>query len=161
MWRPYKYDATNAINHLFKTLAKHFSPLLKKNAKANNVQSYDVQLRALNEQFLAYHNKLPAGALSVLTFTETQSIFVGKKLLGFQVGPTVTVVEPSSTNPHITGQTAVSLEANHISMCKLADKQESLYKSLLQFLKDDVDLSEVAVKTESASKPSERVLAEA
>lgn len=143
------------------TLAKHFSPLLKKNAQANNVQRYDTQLSALNEQFLAYHNKLSAGKLSVLTFMETQGIFVGKKMLGFRMGPTVTVIEPDSTNPHVAGQITVPLEANHIGMCKLADKKESLYKSLLQFLKDDVDLSEVLVKTELTSKPSERVLAEA
>ncbi len=123
------------------TLAKFMSPLLRTNAQVKNMQNHDEHLRSLNQQFLAYYNNPPSGKVAVRTFAETQGIFIGKKIAGFRIGPTTTIVDPDSSEPHVPGEIAVRLPEDHISICKLANKDQPLYKSLLQFVRDEVDLS--------------------
>jgi len=130
------------------TLATYAAVFLRTNTQVKNMQMHDAHLRALNAQFLAYYNDPPAGKVSALTFTETQGVFVGKRILGIRVGPTVTIVGPNDGNAHVRGEVPVPLAENHISMCKLSNKNQPLYKSLLRFLREDVDLALSSVASE-------------
>lgn len=131
------------------TLATLFSPVLRTNTQVKNMQKHDPHLRSLNQQFLAYYSKQPAGKVSVLTFAETQGVLLGKNLWKLRLGKTVTIVDPDSSEPHVPGEIAVRLPADHISICKLSDKDEPLYKSLLRFLREEVDLTLVSVAPET------------
>lgn len=123
------------------TLAKYLSLVLRTNTQVKNMQNHDPYLGSLNQQFLAYYNNPPQGRVSVLTFAETQGVFLGKKIVGARFGPTKLIVDYDSSEPHVPGEIAISLPEDHISMCKLADRDQQLYKSLLRFLKEDVDLT--------------------
>lgn len=123
------------------TLATHASMLLSTNTQVKNMQTHDAYLRSLNQQFRAYCSKPPNGKVSVRSFIEMQGVFVGKKIWGIRFGPHVTIVDPNDGDAHIEGEIPVPLAENHISMCKLANRNKPLYKSLLRFLKKEVDLT--------------------
>lgn len=119
------------------TLAKYVAFVLRTNPQVGNMQTHDAHLRSLNQQFLAYFNAKDT-FVAVRTFAETRGVLIGKKLLGWNVGGTKLVVDPDSSEPHVPGEIAVRLPEDHISICKLANKGDQLYKSLLGFIKEDV-----------------------
>lgn len=123
------------------TLAKFMALLLRTNTQVKNMQNHDEHLRSLNQQFLAYYNNPPAGRVAVRTFAETRGVFIGKKIAGLRFGPTKMIVDPDSSEPHVPGEIAIRLPEDHISICKLANKEQPLYKSMLQFLREEVDFS--------------------
>ena len=133
------------------TLAKYFSVVLRTNAQVKNMQKHDAHLRSLSQQFLGYCSNQPKGKVSVLTFAETQGVPLGKRLFGLLAPPTVTVVDPDSSEPHVPGEIAVPLPENHFSICKLSDKEQPLYKSLLHFLRKNVEYSLSDDATETVS----------
>lgn len=139
------------------TLATCVSALLRTNTQVKNMQSHDPHLRSLNQQFLAYHNNPPAGNVSVLTFAETRGVLLGKKLFGLKMGKPLMIVDPDSSEPHVPGEIAVRLPEDHISMCKLPNKDQPLYKSLLRFLREDVDLTLPTANAE-ADEPAGKTL---
>lgn len=119
------------------TLAKYAAVLLRTNPQVGNMQTHDAHLRSLNQQFLAYFNAKDT-CVAVRTFAETRGVLIGKKVLGWNVGGTKLVVDPDSSEPHVPGEIAVRLPEDHSSICKLASKNDQLYKSLLAFIKEDV-----------------------
>lgn len=119
------------------TLAKYAAVLLRTNPQVGNMQNHDAHLRSLNQQFLAYFNAKDT-CVAVRTFAETRGVLIGKKVLGWNVGGTKLVVDPDSSEPHVPGEIAVRLPEDHSSICKLANKSDQLYKSLLAFIKEDV-----------------------
>lgn len=141
------------------TLAKYAAVLLRTNPQVGNMQTHDAHLRSLNQQFLAYFNAKDT-CVAVRTFAETRGVLIGKKVLGWNVGGTKLVVDPDSSEPHVPGEIAVRLPEDHSSICKLANKGDQLYKSLLAFIKEDVlpkfqplQISDVETVGESAEPP--------
>ena len=119
------------------TIAQYLSIFLRTNPQVGNMQNHDAHLRSLHQQFLAYHNAADS-CIAVRTFAETKGILIGKRFLWTNWGPTKLVVDPDSSEPHIPGEVAVRLPENHFSICKLKKKDDQLYKSLIDFIKEDV-----------------------
>jgi len=119
------------------TLAKYASFLLRTNPQVGNMQTHEAHLRSLNQQFLAYFNDKKTN-IAVRTYAETKGILIGKKVFGFNLGSTKLIVDPNSSEPHVPGEIAIRLSEDHSSICKLKDKNQTLYKSLLAFIKEDV-----------------------
>ncbi len=113
-------------------LAKSISVLLRTNEQVGNMASHDAHLRNLSDQFRHQHKKLGFG---VRTFAEMRGVFVGKKFLGLRLGSELTVVDPSSSNPHVADEVPVRLPQDHFSICKPQDRKEQIHKSLLEFLR--------------------------
>lgn len=122
-------------------LASAASLFWRTNTQVKNMQTHDAHLRALNRHFLGYYNEPPQGKVSVRSFTETQGVFKGIRIFGCRIGPTVTIVDPNDADAHVPSEAPVPLAEDHISMCKLANKEQLLYKSLLVFLQNEVVLS--------------------
>ncbi|MGB3919076.1 MAG: hypothetical protein WBL07_16705 [Thiothrix litoralis] len=142
------------------TLAQYLSIFLRTNPQVGNMQNHDAHLRSLHQQFLAYYNAADT-CIAVRTFAETKGILIGKRFLWINWGPTKLVVDPDSSEPHIPGEVAVRLPEDHFSICKLARKGDQLYKSLIDFIKEDVlpkshplQQSDVETVGESAEPPS-------
>ncbi|QQZ29232.1 hypothetical protein HMY34_10880 [Thiothrix subterranea] len=116
------------------TLAQYMAFLLRTNPQVGNMQNHDAHLRSLNQQFLAYFNAQDT-CVAVRTFAERKPVQVGVK---FFKPIKVLVVDANSSEPHVPHEIAVPLPEDHISICKLANKGDQLYKSLLAFIKEDV-----------------------
>ncbi|HZW25124.1 MAG TPA: hypothetical protein VFF26_06555 [Gallionella sp.] len=93
---------------------------------------HDAHLRSLNEQFRAQQQTL---GFSVRTFAETHGVFVGRKIFGLSFGPRVVVVDPSSSDPNVPGETVIRLPEDHFSICKPANRSSQIHKSLVGFLR--------------------------
>lgn len=119
------------------TLAKYASLLLRTNPQVGNMQTHEAHLRSLNQQFLAYFNDQKTN-IAVRTYAETKGVLIGKKVFGINVGGTKLIVDPNSSEPHVPGEIAVRLPEDHSSISKLKDKNQTLYKSLLAFIQEDV-----------------------
>ena len=137
------------------TLVSKASVIFRTNIQVKNMQNHDAHLRTLNQQFLAYYGNPPSGKVSVLTFAETRGVLLGKTLFGLRAGKPLMIVDPDSAEPHVPGEIAIRLAEDHISMCKLSNKDELLYKSLLHFLKESVEYSLHVESAEVIEKPSE------
>ncbi|QTR53600.1 hypothetical protein [Thiothrix unzii] len=138
------------------TLAQYMAFLLRTNPQVGNMQNHDAHLRSLNQQFLAYFNAQDT-CVAVRTFAERKPVQVGVK---FFKPIKVLVVDANSSEPHVPHEIAVPLPEDHISICKLANKGDQLYKSLLAFIKEDVlpksqplQQSDVETVGESAEPP--------
>lgn len=116
-------------------LASWAKLLLRTNEQVGNMHNHDTHLRTLHQQFLAFEQKHP---LQVRTYTETKPLLIGKKILGFNIGWQKLIVDPDSAEPHVPSEIAIRLPEDHISICKTADHNAQLYKSLLSYLRDDI-----------------------
>ncbi len=134
------FVATPHAGSQLASLAKVMSFMLRINDQVGNMASHDVHLRNLSEQFRSQHKKLGFG---VRTFAETKGIFVGKKVLGVRVGSEITVVDASSSNPHVPDEVPVRLADDHLSICKPQNRNAQIHKSLLEFLRNLPALSKL------------------
>lgn len=114
-------------------LADALKRLLRTNEQVGNMKLHNAHLRSLNEQFRAQHQNIE---FNVRTFAETRGVFSKWKLLGFSFGPRVVVVDPSSSDPHVSGETPIRLPEDHFSICKPKDRNTQIHKSLLGFLRE-------------------------
>lgn len=137
------------------TLVTKASVLFRTNTQVKNMQNHDAHLRTLNQQFLEYYRSPPSGKVSVLTFAETRGVLLGKTLFGLRGGKSLMIVDPDSAEPHVSGEIAIRLPEGHISMCKLKNKDELLYKSLLSYLSERVDYSLEVEDQKQEAKPTE------
>lgn len=117
------------------TLAKYFSVVLRTNPQVGDMKIHDAHIRSLHQQFLAYFNE-PGTNVAVRTFAETKGFLIGKRFAGLNWGLTKLVVDPSSSEPHVPNEIAIRLPEDHISICKLENKESQLYKSLLNFIRE-------------------------
>ncbi|MDR6983163.1 pimeloyl-ACP methyl ester carboxylesterase/tetratricopeptide (TPR) repeat protein [Rheinheimera pacifica] len=117
------------------TLAKYLSVVLRTNPQVGDMKIHDAHIRSLHHQFLAYFNE-PDTNVAVRTFAETKGVLIGKRFLRLNLGPTKLVVDPSSSEPHVPNEIAIPLPEDHISICKLENKESQLYKSLLNFIRE-------------------------
>jgi pimeloyl-ACP methyl ester carboxylesterase len=116
-------------------LASWASLILRTNEQVGNMQNHDAHLRSLHQQFLAFCQNNP---LSVRTYAETKPLLIGKKVLGLRIGATKLVVDSDSSEPHVPHEIAIRLPEDHISICKIPNRNAQLYKSLVSYLREDI-----------------------
>lgn len=105
---------------------------MRANAQVDDLRSGNAWLAPLNNQFRALHQQL---GFSVRIFSESRGVTT-KRRWGFFRGPTVRVVSDPSSDPGVPGETPISLPEDHFSICKPADRNAQIHKSLLAFLAD-------------------------
>jgi pimeloyl-ACP methyl ester carboxylesterase len=114
-------------------LASWASLILRTNEQVGNMQNHDAHLRSLHQQFLAFYQKYP---IKVRTYAETKPLAISKKFLLSSVKKLV--VDPDSSEPHVPHEIAIRLPEDHISICKIPNKNAQLYKSLISYLREDI-----------------------
>jgi pimeloyl-ACP methyl ester carboxylesterase len=105
--------------------------LMRSNPQVSDLKMDDAHLEELNQAFQRLR-----GDLNVKTrvFTETQPVRI-PGLLG-RLLPGVTIVSPTSSQPHIPGEVGIPIEANHISICKPLNRQATIHASMVAFIKE-------------------------
>lgn len=103
--------------------------LMRSNPQVSDLKMDDAHLEELNQAFLKLR-----GDLNVKTrvFTETQPVRVAGLLGRFLPG--VTIVSPTSSQPHIPGEVGIPIEANHITICKPLNRQATIHTSMVAFV---------------------------
>lgn len=114
-------------------LASWAKLILRPNEQVGNMQNHDAHLRSLHQQFLAFYQKYP---IKVRTYAETKPLAISKKFLLSSVKKLV--VDPDSSEPHVPHEIAIRLPEDHISICKIPNKNAQLYKSLISYLREDI-----------------------
>ncbi|SFK53927.1 PGAP1-like protein [Desulfomicrobium apsheronum] len=115
------------------TIANWLRLPLRTNHQVTNMVSDDPWLKVLNGQFQALHAQRRFG---VRVFHETKGFFIGKRILGFAIGPRILIVDRNSSDPNIAGVVPTGIDADHIQISKPRSRQELVHKSLVEFLKN-------------------------
>jgi predicted alpha/beta hydrolase family esterase len=108
--------------------------VLRTNEQVGELRAHHPRLRELHSWFLKFHGDRK---FVCRTFCETRAVRPG--LFGFSLPAGVLVVDQTSAEPHVPGEVAIPLDEDHVSICKPADRNAPLYKSLRRFLKEAID----------------------
>lgn len=125
------FVATPHFGSQLANIARASKAILRINDQVGDLARHNPQLQTLNTQFRALHEKR---AFRVRTFGETRGVFVGIRVMGFQIGKPIVVVSADSSDPHVAGDALIPLEEDHISICKPRDRKAQIHKSLVEFL---------------------------
>ncbi|MEO8381337.1 MAG: alpha/beta fold hydrolase, partial [Acidobacteriota bacterium] len=135
------FIATPHLGSDLANLALALTFLLRTNDQVRDLTQHDAQLRALNTKFRVLQQRLQ---FQVRTFAEMRGVFVGRKFLGVPFGRHIQVVATGNADPHVAGETAVSLPEDHFSICKPRDRNAQIHKAVVTFLSDLVTQRESA-----------------
>ncbi len=117
------------------TLAKAVSVIYRANPQVGDMRLHDPHLQSLDEQFFAYcTSEKPNVAIRV--FSESKGVFKGIRVLGWNMGLFIFVVKPNSASLIVPGEISISLEGDHFGVCKLKDRNQTLYKSTKSLIED-------------------------
>jgi len=89
----------------------------------------DANLEELNQLFVKLQGDL---GIKVRVYSETQPMRPTGFLRWVPFG--VTVVSPSSSQPHVPGEAGTPVEADHLSICKPKDSTAGIYPSMKAFI---------------------------
>ena len=115
------------------TLASAVRWVLRTNEQVGNLRAHDAHLRGLNQQF---RNAVAKQGIAVRAYAERQGVPLGFVLGGLRIatGFRKQVVDASSADPGLPGVTTVPMAGDHFSICKPADRNEHIHKSLCDFI---------------------------
>ncbi|WP_155648923.1 esterase/lipase family protein [Burkholderia stagnalis] len=103
--------------------------LMRSNPQVSDLSMDNAQLEELNRSFVKLCREQN---INVRVFTETQPLrFLGG--LG-RLLPGVTVVSPTSSQPHIPGEVGTPVEADHITICKPLSRTAIIYTSMVALI---------------------------
>ncbi|MES2936565.1 MAG: AAA family ATPase [Pseudomonadota bacterium] len=133
-------------------LASVLATVLRTNLQVRDMHLHDAHLRQLGNAFREQRRGLH---MSVASFAEGRDVVWEERgWLGSaarQVG--VRVVDPSSSDPALDGVTTVSLNEDHLSICKPANRDAQIHRALVAFMKYDV----LSLLTEETKQPNDAV----
>lgn len=150
------------------TIAENLRVALRTNPQVVNMINDDAWLKLLNGQFRNLHAQRKFG---VRVFFETKGVLLGRKVLCFELGKRLMIVDRNSSDPGITGVVPTGIDGDHIEIAKPKSRQNLIHKALVAFLKevsgtppttfpaaitartDWLDQTELAIRLRSASAP--------
>jgi hypothetical protein len=110
--------------------------ILKQTAALEDLRANDSNLRELSQW---YSNNALGSKIDTRVYFETRDT------------SGVRVVDESSANPGISGVVPIPIDADHLSLCKPADCEALVYKSVRQFVADCVKERQTAAATAAGS----------
>lgn len=116
------------------TLATRFR-LIRANPQVKDLCKDEANLETLNQYFIPLLKELD---IKTRVFVETQPLripIIGRFL------PGIPVVSPSSSDAHIPNEVGIPIEENHRSICKLKNRDDDIYRSLLSLVDEIQALS--------------------
>ncbi|HDR8937058.1 hypothetical protein LGM38_17750 [Burkholderia vietnamiensis] len=103
--------------------------LMRSNPQVSDLRMDNAQLEELNQSFVKLCRDRD---IKVRVFTETQAVRL-PGCLG-RLLPGVTVVSPTSSQPHVPGEVGTPVDANHITICKPLSRSAIVYTSMVAFI---------------------------
>lgn len=125
-------------------LAKAVKFLLHTNEQVDNLTLHNPHLIALNQQFLAQHQKFP---FLVRSFSEEKPVPIGKKILGKIIKEMV--VKRGDGIIYIPNEITTPLPEDHFSICKPANRDAEIHRSLIDFIREVINNLNLATENES------------
>lgn len=102
-------------------------PLMRANPQVRDLSLDNAHLEELNQYFLARHKEM---GFSVRLFYEAEPVWP-RGWLGRLFFRGIAVVTPTSSDAHVPGEVAISIQANHLSIVKPKDRSAAIYSSIL------------------------------
>ena len=102
---------------------KHIGGILRTNISVEELEAHHSRLRELN---LLYRNDEQFSQIPMLIYYETR-----------HTGP-VLVVNQTSADPGIKGVFPIPMDFDHISICKVADKNSQIYRQVKRFIQKNL-----------------------
>ena len=109
------------------------SAVYRTNEQVKELAAHDPRLRELHGWFLNYQR---THQLICRTYCEKREVRPEIPLLGIKLPKGVLVVDETSAEPNISGERAIPLDEDHISICKPTTRDAQLYKGIVRFLRD-------------------------
>jgi pimeloyl-ACP methyl ester carboxylesterase len=103
--------------------------VLRTNEQVAELRAHHPRLRELHAWFLKFQGDQK---LVCRTFCETREL--RPAVLNLTLPKGFLVVDQTSAEPHVPGEVAIPLDEDHVSICKLRDRNTPLYKSLRRFI---------------------------
>ncbi|WP_295881877.1 hypothetical protein, partial [uncultured Thiohalocapsa sp.] len=117
------------------SFAQFASAVFRTNEQVKELAAHDPRLRELHSWFRAFYTEQD---LICRTWCERREVRPNIPLLGIKLTKGLLVVDATSTEPGLSGEVAVPLDEDHISICKPASRDAQLYKSLLRWVDECV-----------------------
>lgn len=114
-------------------LAMACKRLLRTNKNVGDLTRHNPALNTLSRQFRTTAKTL---GIACRVFCEGHCVRVPRFPWARCITKEVMVVERSSADPVVLGASVVPLPEDHFSICKPADREQQLYKSLVDFVKN-------------------------
>lgn len=120
------------------SFAEFLGIVLNASEQVRELKQHDSRLRTLHQAFLT---TVTEQQIVCRSYAERREVKVGTRVLGFKVTVLkgILVVDPTSAEPHIPGETAIPLEEDHISICKPANRDAAIHESIREFLRECVE----------------------
>ena len=109
-------------------------PFLRPNPQVGDLSLDNAHLTELNRYFLARHGEL---GFKVRLFNETEPVWPRGRL-GRILFRGVTVASAMSSDAHVSGEVAIPIQANHITISKPKDRGADMYRSVVAFVQQIV-----------------------
>lgn len=103
--------------------------IIRANPQVSDLALDDAHLEELNQMFVKLQGDM---GIKVRVYSETQPLRPTGLLRWLPFG--VTVVSPSSSQPHIPGEAGTPVEADHLSICKPEGRTSGIYPSIKAFI---------------------------
>ncbi|WP_369952070.1 lipase family alpha/beta hydrolase [Ralstonia syzygii] len=105
--------------------------LVRSNPQVSDLRMDNAHLEELNQSFRKLCHDLKIRAR---VYTETEPVrlpgWLGRLL------PGITIVSPTSSQPHIPGEAGTPIEADHITICKPLNRNVTIHTSMVAFVKE-------------------------
>lgn len=120
--------------------AEFVKAVYRTNEQVGELKAHHPRLRELHGWFLNYLQKRDKQGQKIVCRTYCEKFEVPAKipLLNITLPKGILVVDETSAEPNITGERAIPLEENHLSICKPQSRSADLYKSLRVFFQECV-----------------------
>ncbi|MFO1079510.1 MAG: tetratricopeptide repeat protein [Reyranellaceae bacterium] len=112
-------------------IARAVRAVVRTNDHVSNLTLHDQHLHTLNQQF---RNIVEETRLSVRAFGEGKRVKLPLLQWLPVLNKSLLVVDPSSSDPGLTGVTIIRMAANHFTICKPADRNDQIHTSVCDFI---------------------------
>lgn len=131
------------------SFAEFASAVFRTNEQVKELASHDARLRELHTWFRGFYAEQ---CLNCRTWCERREVRPEIPWLGVKLPKGILVVDATSAEPGLPGEVAIPLDEDHISICKPASRDAQLYKGLLRWL--DNCLQVVAAEASAPASPA-------
>ena len=146
------HSGSNLANY-----TKYIENILKRTISAQELERNDPGLLDINKWF---RNNVEEMSIEILVFFETQKTqLIGWKILNIFGINKILVVEPSSSDPGISGVTPIPIDADHINICKPEDIDSTAYTNTKKFIQNILKTIQSTKSNQSTSSISKSWLA--
>jgi len=118
------------------SFASFIGSLLRANEPVEELRAHQPRLRELHGAFLAWFLERGRQQRRVVCRTYCERRELRPEIWGLKLPKGIVVVDETSAEPNIPGERAIALDEDHLGICKPADRNAPLCKSLWAFVSE-------------------------